>query len=141
TPSATTWRAVNPSRLPDAMCLAAIALWRVPGIPVLIAANRDEFHARPTAPAAAWPGSPTIYAGQDRQAGGTWMGATATGRFALVTNYRDPSVQRPDAPSRGALVESFLHGATTPADYMAGLHAQGARYNGFNLIVGDTRSV
>ncbi|WP_459614491.1 NRDE family protein [Bordetella sp. 2513F-2] len=119
------------------MCLAVLALHRVPGIPVLIAANRDEFHARPAAPAAAWPGSPVLYAGRDLQAGGTWMGVTDTGRFAVVTNFRDPAHVLPGAPSRGALVERYLRGTATPAEYLAALHAEGARYNGFNLIVGN----
>ena len=119
------------------MCLAVLALRRVPGVPVLIAANRDEFHARPAAPAARWAGEPAIYAGRDLQAGGTWMGATQDRRFALVTNYREPGRHRPDAPSRGALVENWLRSTEAAADYMARLHAQGERYNGFNLIVGD----
>ncbi|HEY0297401.1 MAG TPA: NRDE family protein [Bordetella sp.] len=119
------------------MCLAVLALRCIPGVPVLVAANRDEFHARPTAPAARWPGEPAVYAGRDLQAGGTWMGATAGGRYALVTNYREPGRHRPDAPSRGALVEAWLHGGQTAAGYMAQLHAAGERYNGFNLIVGD----
>jgi len=120
------------------MCLAVLALRSLAGLPVLIAANRDEFHARPTAAAAAWPGQPTLYAGRDLQAGGTWMGASAAGRYALVTNYRDPARQVPGAPSRGALVEAYLRGRESPAAYAARVHRDGARYNGFNLIVGDT---
>ena len=70
------------------MCLAVLALHALPGIPVLIAANRDEFHARPTHPAAQWADAPGLYAGRDGLAGGSWMGVTAQGRFALVTNFR-----------------------------------------------------
>ncbi|MBO9357516.1 hypothetical protein GG851_26270 [Bordetella petrii] len=119
------------------MCLAVLALHSVADLPVLIAANRDEFHARPTQPAAAWPGRPVIYAGRDLRAGGTWMGVDERGRYAIVTNFRDPLHVLPDAPSRGALVEDYLRGTATPADYAAAVHQRGARYNGFNLIVGD----
>ncbi len=119
------------------MCLAVLALNALPGIPVLIAANRDEFHARPTLAAAQWPDAAGIYAGRDGLAGGTWMGASARGRYALVTNFREPGLNRADAPSRGALVERYLRGAEPPAEYMARVHAEGQAYNGFNLIVGD----
>ncbi|MCD0506010.1 NRDE family protein [Bordetella petrii] len=122
------------------MCLAVLALHRLPGVPVLIAANRDEFHARPTQPASAWPGRPAIYAGRDLRAGGTWMGADERGRYAIVTNFRDPLHLLADAPSRGALVEDYLRGDTEPGDYLAAVHARGALYNGFNLIVGDVRT-
>jgi uncharacterized protein with NRDE domain len=120
------------------MCLAVLALRCIPGLPVLIAANRDEFHARPTAPAARWPGAgAALYAGRDLQAGGTWMGATDSGRYALVTNYREPGRHLDPAPSRGALVEDWLQGAQAPAEYIARLHEAGDLYNGFNLIIGD----
>jgi len=122
------------------MCLAVLALRSLAGLPVLIAANRDEFHARPTTAAAAWPGKPVIYAGRDLQAGGTWMGASAAGRYALVTNYRDPARLLPGAPSRGALVEAYLRGDEPPGAYLARVHRDGERYNGFNLIVGDADS-
>ncbi len=121
------------------MCLAVLALHALPGIPVLIAANRDEFHARPTLPAAQWPDAPGIYAGRDGQAGGTWMGATTQGRYALVTNFREPGRHLDHAPSRGALVEDYLRGAMTPQAYLADVHRNGQAYNGFNLIVGDAR--
>ncbi|MBO1112983.1 NRDE family protein [Bordetella petrii] len=119
------------------MCLAVLALHSVAGVPVLMAANRDEFHARPTQAAAAWPGRPAIYAGRDLRAGGTWMGVDERGRFAVVTNFRDPLHILADAPSRGALTEDYLRGTLSPADYAAAVHQRGARYNGFNLIVGD----
>lgn len=122
------------------MCLAVLALHTVPGIPVLIAANRDEFHARPTLPAAQWADAAHVYGGRDALAGGTWMGATTGGRYALVTNFREPGRVVADAPSRGALVENFLRGHAAPADYIAAAHAAGPAYNGFNLIVGDARA-
>ncbi|SAI54941.1 Ser/Thr-rich protein T10 [Bordetella ansorpii] len=120
------------------MCLAVLALHQVAGLPVLMAANRDEFHARPTAPAARWEGDgPAVYAGRDLLAGGSWMGVTETGRYAVVTNFRDPSTQMADAPSRGALVEAYLRGTDSPSGYLMAVAREGQRYNGFNLIVGD----
>jgi uncharacterized protein with NRDE domain len=121
------------------MCLAVLALHALPGIPVLIAANRDEFHARPTHPAAQWADAPGLYAGRDGLAGGTWMGVTAQGRFALVTNFREPGRYLAPAPSRGALVEDYLRGNDSPQAYLARTHESDQAYNGFNLIVGDTR--
>lgn len=121
------------------MCLAVLALHALPGIPVLIAANRDEFHARPTHPAAQWADAPGLYAGRDGLAGGTWMGVTAQGRFALVTNFREPGRYLAPAPSRGALVEDYLRGNDSPRAYLARAHESDQAYNGFNLIVGDTR--
>jgi uncharacterized protein with NRDE domain len=119
------------------MCLAILALRALPGLPVLIAGNRDEYHARPTAPAARWEDHPDIVAGRDLRSGGTWMGMTLNGRYALVTNYRDPTSIKPGAPSRGALVDEFLHGTASPADYAAQVDLAGPAYNGFNLIVGN----
>lgn len=120
------------------MCLAVLALNYLADTPVLIAANRDEFHARPTQAAAAWPGRPVIYAGRDLRAGGTWMGVSERGRYAIVTNVRDPDNVLTDAPSRGALVEDYLRSDANPLDYLNEVYARSAQYNGFNLIVGDT---
>ncbi|AOB30941.1 hypothetical protein AKI39_09940 [Bordetella sp. H567] len=122
------------------MCLAVLAIRVLPELPVVIAANRDEYHARPTAAAAPWKDDPNIIAGRDLQSGGSWMGMTRDGRYALVTNYRDPMSIRAHAPSRGKLVEDFLRGAAAPADYAAQVAEKGADYNGFNLIVGDRDS-
>lgn len=119
------------------MCLAVLALHELPHLPVLIAANRDEYHARPTAPAAAWDDGSGIVAGRDLKSGGTWMGMTRGGRYALVTNFRDPMRVLPDAPSRGDLVGDFLRGDETPAAYATRVDTIGGRYNGYNLIVGD----
>ncbi|MCX7180793.1 MAG: NRDE family protein, partial [Proteobacteria bacterium] len=86
------------------MCLVLVA-WRVhPGYPLVVAANRDEFFARSTAPAVFWKDAPKVLAGRDLEAGGTWMGITRTGRFAALTNFRDPAQNRSGAPSRGGLV-------------------------------------
>ena len=86
------------------MCLILMA-WRVHAeYPIVIAANRDEFHRRPTAAAQWWPDRPRLLAGRDLEAGGTWLGITADGQVAALTNYRDPRQIKPHAPSRGGLL-------------------------------------
>ena len=105
-------------------------------MPLVLAANRDEFFARPAAPAGFWPDAPQVLAGRDESAGGTWLGITRTGRFAALTNVRDPAQMRSDRPSRGALVADYLSGAMSPVAYLDALVARGAAYNGFNLLVG-----
>lgn len=118
------------------MCIAFLNLGD-PCWPVLIAANRDEFHRRPTKAAGPWPGHPRVWAGRDLQAGGTWLGCTQTGRYALLTNYREPSVTVPKgAPSRGALVRNYLLSETAPEQYLHALAADGLERAGFNLIAG-----
>src|SRR6202142_730139 len=103
------------------MCLVLIA-WRGDAkYPCVVAANRDELHSRPTAAAHWWPSRPPILAGQDLLAGGTWLGLTRTGRFAALTNYRDPEQRRAQAPSRGALLTSLLESGASVADGLAHL--------------------
>ncbi|MEP6884538.1 MAG: NRDE family protein [Gammaproteobacteria bacterium] len=122
------------------MCLVFL-VWRLhPQFPLVVAANRDEFHARPTAPAGWWPQQPNhpqIVAGQDLQAGGTWLGLTRAGRFAALTNYRDLEPRRAAAPSRGALVTNVLQAGTSVAEGLAYLRDVGDNYNSFNLIFSD----
>ena len=119
------------------MCLVLV-VWRVhPMYPCLVAANRDEFHARPTARAEWWPDRPEILAGRDLEAGGTWLGITRSGRFAALTNYRDPEQRRVGTPSRGALVTSILESGASVAEGLSYLRDVGANYNGFNLIFSD----
>jgi uncharacterized protein with NRDE domain len=123
------------------MCLILVA-WRAhPDFPLVVAANRDEFFARPTAPAGWWDEAPDILAGRDLQAGGTWLGVNRRGVFAGLTNFRDPSRQRPDAPSRGALVAAGLAGEAPVAERLAWLARHGGAYNGFNLIFSDSREL
>lgn len=120
------------------MCLITFALDAHPAYRLVVAANRDEFYARPTAPAAWWADAPDVLAGRDLREGGTWMGVTRAGRFSAVTNYRDPGLaQKAAAPSRGALVADFLRGAADAESYIRGLEARAGEYNGFNLLVGD----
>jgi len=118
------------------MCIAYLAIGAHPDWPLFIAANRDEFHARPTTAAGPWPAHPDLLAGIDDMAGGTWLGVTRKGRFGLLTNYRDMAYEA-QAASRGALVAEYLKGETPPGEYAAQVARQGGRYNGFNLIVGD----
>ncbi len=117
------------------MCLAIVALDAHPRYRVVIAANRDEFHARPAAPAHWWTSG--ILAGQDVIGGGAWFGVTRSGRWALVTNYREGIPRDPDAPSRGKLVTGALLDPSPPLLCAAAIARDGARYHGFSLLVGD----
>lgn len=118
------------------MCLILFAYQSHPRYRLVVAANRDEFYRRPASPAAFWPDEPRILAGQDLQEGGTWMGITTTGRFAALTNYRDPARYRSHSPSRGHLVSDYLRGDLSPRAYLDSLEEGGAAYNGFNLLLG-----
>ena len=117
------------------MCLALVALDAHPKYRCVIAANRDEFHARAAAPAHWWDDG--VLAGRDLVAGGTWFGVTRTGRWALITNFREGIPRDPYAPSRGELVTRMLHDAASPLRSSAALLPEGGRYHGFNLLVGD----
>jgi len=119
------------------MCLILFAYRVVPGAPLIVAANRDEYFARPAAPAALWADHPEILAGRDLSAGGTWLGVSTTGRFAALTNFRNPADHRRDAPSRGELVKAFLTGRMSAESYVHGLAREAEAYNGFCLLVGD----
>jgi uncharacterized protein with NRDE domain len=123
------------------MCLIVLAWRAAEAFPLVVAANRDEWRERPAEPARWWPDHPELLAGRDLQAGGTWMGITRGGRFAAVTNFRDPSDKRSTARSRGGLVTEFLLGADSPERFLAGLASRARDYNGFNLILGDAASL
>jgi uncharacterized protein with NRDE domain len=123
------------------LCLIALAWKARPGLPLVVAANRDEWRDRPAEPARWWADHPQVFAGRDLQAGGTWMGVTRAGRFAAVTNFRDPSERRTAARSRGALVTGFLLADSPPEAFLAALAPHAGEYNGFNLIVGDPESL
>ncbi len=129
------------------MCLILFGYRCHPAFSLVLAANRDEFHDRPTDPAGFWDDAPHVLAGRDRTAGGTWLGVTRGGRFAALTNIREPGRHKPDAPSRGALVADYLRGdtppggtppgGTPPGEYLHALTDEAERYNGFNLLVGN----
>jgi uncharacterized protein with NRDE domain len=119
------------------MCLIVLAIKVHPKYKLVLAANRDEFYERPSAPARFWQEAPELLAGRDLKAGGTWLGITRRGRLGMITNYRDPASLKKSAPSRGQLLARFLKGRQTPWDYLQEVRLEGERYNGFNLIVGD----
>jgi uncharacterized protein with NRDE domain len=119
------------------MCLAVIAIDVLPQWPLIVVANRDEFHERPAATLQPWKPFPTLLAGQDLQAGGTWLGVTTAGRFSLLTNYRDPLQHGIHAPSRGQLVENYLKSKLPPVDYLRQIEPTANHYKGFNLLVAD----
>jgi uncharacterized protein with NRDE domain len=122
------------------MCVLFIAYQHHPRHPLIVLANRDEFYDRPTAAAARWEDDPHVTAGRDLVGGGTWLGIADGGRFAAVTNYRDPS--RPAGSlSRGKLVANFLIGESNPADYVNTVAADAGQYSGFNLIVGSANEL
>lgn len=125
------------------MCLIVFAWQTHAEAPLILAANRDEFHARPTAPAGFWSDAPHILAGRDLQAGGTWLGITRSGRFAAITNVRDPGAfsRRPGLRSRGDLTRDFLTGSDCPLGYVQALEPHLGDYEGFNLLVGDRETL
>ena len=118
------------------MCLIVLAWQAHPDYPLVVAANRDEFYERPTQDAAPWPEAPHLIAGRDLQAGGTWMGITTAGRFAAITNVREPGVPKGEQ-SRGALTRDFLLGNEGAEAYLAGIDNR--RYSGYNLLLCDGR--
>ncbi len=120
------------------MCLLVFALQQHESLPLIVAGNRDEFHARPAQAARWWPDKPQILGGRDLQAGGTWLAAHRGGRFAAVTNYRDAQRERAGLRSRGHLITGFLDAGGSIADYLDSI--DGDAYAGFNLLVSDGRS-
>ena len=123
------------------MCLILFAYHVVPGTPLIVAANRDERFNRPAAPAAMWDDHPEILAGRDLAGGGTWLGVSTRGRFAALTNFRDPATHRADAPSRGGLVKAFLLGQMSARAYVEDIVREAVPYNGFCLLAGDGRDL
>jgi len=119
------------------MCLITFA-WDVhPKYKLILAANRDEFYKRPSATAGFWHDDPNILGGKDLQAGGSWMTVSKQGKFAAVTNFRDPKNIRPDAASRGKLPTNFLQTIQSAEEYLNSIHEKAGRFNGFNLLVGN----
>lgn len=118
------------------MCLIVFAHEAHPDYSLILAANRDEFHARPTAGLAIWPDAPGVVGGRDLLSGGTWLAVGPEGRWGAVTNYRDPDEFERKGPSRGHLVADFVSGNDTPADYLSRLRPRDREFNGYNLLVG-----
>ena len=123
------------------MCLLFFAYECHPNYSLILAANRDEYYNRPTEPAGFWESHPEVFAGRDLEMMGTWMGITKSGRFAALTNYRDPSLQIRGGESRGLLVRGFLCSEQSPEDYLREVGGRRDRYNPFNLLVGDGRNL
>lgn len=122
------------------MCLILLAFHYDKRFPLVLAANRDEFFTRPTREAGFWQdsaGGEDVLGGQDRVQGGTWLGIHRNGRFAAVTNIRDPSVSRQANRSRGQLTRDFLLGRESATDFLDALLGQLEEFAGFNLILGD----
>jgi len=122
------------------MCLIAFHFDPTRDPWLVLAANRDEFHARPTRPLAWWNGPGSLLAGRDEQAGGTWLGVTRRGRWAAVTNFRDPTASS-GQQSRGGLPVAFLETDVEPEAYAGDVQARRDDYGPFNLLVGDPSSL
>jgi len=123
------------------MCLLIFALHEHPDYPLVLCANRDEFFARPTAPAQFWADQSGLLAGRDLRSGGTWLGCTRTGRVAALTNFREGASSQSFTTSRGQLVQEFLQGEQSAADYVEALQARKQQFGGFNLLVADGQQV
>jgi uncharacterized protein with NRDE domain len=122
------------------MCLVVLAWQALPDLPLAVAANRDEFHGREASPAGFWRDAPSILAGRDLRAMGTWMGVDRRGRFAAVTNYRGGT--EPSSPhSRGSLVVRFLKESSPPGAFMTGVEKEKKDYSGFNLLAADANEL
>ena len=119
------------------MCLIIFAFQTHPRYKLILAANRDEYYHRPTAPAGWWKEARFLLAGKDLEAGGTWMGITKKGKLAALTNYRGTPSHKKNAPSRGALVTQYLLSNISSREYLEELRAKRSEYSGFNLILGD----
>lgn len=118
------------------MCIVALAWQVLQDTPLCLISNRDEFYQRPTSGLKTWQNSPII-AGQDLQSGGTWMGVTESGRWAVVTNFRDATDQKQYPTSRGHLIQRFLESDLTPIRFAQALEKQQCDYAGFNLLLGN----
>ena len=118
------------------MCLIFISLKQHATYKLIVAANRDEFYNRKTAPADFWKDHSNIVGGRDLQAQGTWLAMTTSGKISMLTNYRDPKNINPAAPSRGQLVSDYLEQDVEPESYLKKMEPKAGTYNGFNLLVG-----
>jgi uncharacterized protein with NRDE domain len=120
------------------MCLIVFAVAAHPDLPLVVLANRDEAYVRPALSAHAWTDFPLVFAGRDREKGGTWLGVTRTGRFAAVTNVRDPLARR-YGESRGALVRDALVSPMPTGEWAVAINRP--QYPAFNLLVGSAREL
>ncbi len=123
------------------MCLILFAHQAHPDFALVLAANRDEFFARPTSAADYWKDAPGVLGGRDLEKGGTWMGVTRNGRWSAVTNYRDGTRSEAGSRSRGELVARYLAEDSRAHVYSEKIARTAPAYHGFNLLVGDAASV
>jgi uncharacterized protein with NRDE domain len=123
------------------MCLLVLAWKAHPDYALILAGNRDERHARASAAVAFWEDAPEVLAGRDLEAGGTWLGITTSGRYAVVTNYREGLAPAKAPRSRGVLTADFLKSHITPEAYLRQIKPHAGEYGGFSLVVGDRDSL
>src|SRR5262249_31218498 len=124
------------------MCLLVLAWQAHPRYRLVVAANRDEFHGRPTAPMARWPAPENILAGRDLRANGTWLGLGRQRHFGVITNFRELQRPLPDAASRGGLIPRYLVDTdSSAAAFLQQLEPEASRYSGFNLLLADNDSL
>jgi len=123
------------------VCLILLAVDAHAEYRLVLAANRDEFFARPTAPAAPWPEAEHVIGGRDLEKGGTWLALARGGRLAALTNFRDGGRRKEGSRSRGLLVSDFVRSNEHPRVYLDAVHANAELYDGFNLIVADGEEV
>ncbi len=119
------------------MCLLFVSYHSTPGYRLVVAANRDEFLDRPTAPLNYLDAEQMILAGQDLEGGGTWLGITRNGRLGAITNYREPSRQLLNSPTRGEILLNYFKGNSGAGRFLEKLALKADQYNGFNLVLGD----
>jgi uncharacterized protein with NRDE domain len=122
------------------LCLLVLAWQLHPRYRLILAANRDELHARAAAPLAKWP-HPEILAGRDLLAGGAWLGVDQLRRFGIVTNFRELPAARSTGPSRGRLIPDFLSAHDSPQTFLTNLESAASEYAGFNILLGDTHEL
>ena len=125
------------------MCLIAVAYHKHPRYKLILIANRDEFYSRATQKAKFWDtdGYPDILAGKDLEAGGTWMGIAKSGKWAALTNYRDPEWKLENPISRGKLVLNFLTNSDSTQKYAQILNNEADKYLGYNILLGDADQI
>ncbi|MCB1190696.1 MAG: NRDE family protein [Leptospiraceae bacterium] len=120
------------------MCLILFAYKQHPKYRLIVASNRDEFYDRPTISAFQEDNYPFIVCGRDLQAGGTWTGVNKNGKFVAITNYRELPLVLLGKQSRGEIADNFLKSNDSPKVFLEELHKKNERYNGFNVLLGDT---
>ncbi len=123
------------------MCLVAVGVDSHPRYPLVVAGNRDELHARPSAAADWWPDAPDICGGRDLQAMGSWLAVDRQARFAVVTNQPAKAAPNAQAPSRGHLVSNYLRAAVSAGDFLTALAERATNYAGFCLVLGQANRV